>query len=278
MWLAMRDAGGRSLASMRRALDRGCRRGSCSFLRSFGIGFAVFIVTAPPDVGFGAWTAVGGVFPFFLSAEGCEVEEGPDVEAFDAAAVGEVGAEDFVLVVADEDAEAVGFIFVGGEAEVLVEVGVFGGVPGEGPAHAFLEFFDVGERGEGDHAEGDVAGVEVVGGTELIGDHGAADASGIGPAADGRGEHEVVEDELAAAFEEIEEGCFAVGAVEGVLFFDAGHGEAAAFGGEDVAGVGGGFFFDEEGIARRAPFGFTDDFRKIDCAFGLGTHGWIPLC
>jgi hypothetical protein len=56
-------------------------------------------------------------------------------------------------------------------------------------------------------------------------------------------EHEVVDDELLAAFKEVFEADFAGGAFEGVVFVDFDVGELAAEGGEFVVGFGEGFFF-----------------------------------
>lgn len=66
-------------------------------------------------------------------------------------------------------------------------------------------------------------------------------------------EHEVVDDELLAAFEEVWEVDFTVGAFEGVVFFDFDVGELTAQGGEFVVGFGEGFLFLEEGFAGCHP-------------------------
>jgi hypothetical protein len=136
---------------------------------SLGV-FTVLIVAAPPGARLGPRAAGGGVLPFFLSAEGCQVEECPDVQALDATAVSEVGAIDIFTVV-DEDAQAVLLVLVGGEAEVLVEVGALGGVPRKRPSHPFLEFLNVLQRREGDQAERSIAGVEMRRLAELVGHH-----------------------------------------------------------------------------------------------------------
>lgn len=85
---------------------------------------------------------------------------------------------------------------------------------------------------------------------EVVGEEGAADAAGGG----GGAEHEVVDYELFAALEEVWEGDCAVGAFEGVGFFDLDVGELAAEGGELVGGFGEGLFFFKEGFTGLYPF------------------------
>lgn len=87
-------------------------------------------------------------------------------------------------------------------------------------------------------------------GGDVVGEEGAPDAAGgVGGA-----EHEVVDYELLAAFEEVCEAGFAVGTFEGVVFVDFDVGERAALGDELVGGFGEGLFFDEEGFAGFHPF------------------------
>ncbi len=75
------------------------------------------------------------------------------------------------------------------------------------PVHAFFEGGDFGERGTRNGHEGDVVVREVeVGAVYGIGDEGAGGAA-LGPARFGA-EHEMVDDELAAAVEQIGEGFF----------------------------------------------------------------------
>src|SRR3954470_6823887 len=84
----------------------------------------------------------------------------------------------------------------------------------------------------------------------MIADVGAAGAAFFPVGA----EHEVVDEELAVGADEIGEGDFAVGGVEGVVFVDARPGELAARGGELVVEAGEVFFFGEKGIAGFEPF------------------------
>src|SRR5207244_1494774 len=88
-----------------------------------------------------------------------QIEERPDAaERLDAAASGEVGAIDAVAV-AEEHAQAECLAFVGGDAEVLVEVAAGRGEPGDGPAHALPVALDLGERGYRYKRKGRVARV-----------------------------------------------------------------------------------------------------------------------
>src|SRR5258706_2353166 len=91
---------------------------------------------------------------------------------------------------------------------------------------------------------------------EMIADVGAAWAAFLPVGA----EHEVVDEELAVGAEEVGEGGFAVGGVEGVFFFDAGPGELAALTCDVIADAGVLFFFGEEGFAGGEPLVGGDDF------------------
>ena len=61
------------------------------------------------------------------------------------------------MTIAQENAEAVMFARLVGEAEVGVEIALGGGEPGNGPAHALLVRLDVGERRAGHQNQRDVA-------------------------------------------------------------------------------------------------------------------------
>src|SRR5882724_11106440 len=65
--------------------------------------FAVFIMPSPPDEWLSARYAGRRMFPLLLPPKWRKIEEGPDVAAFDAAAVCEVGMID-ILAIADEGA------------------------------------------------------------------------------------------------------------------------------------------------------------------------------
>jgi hypothetical protein len=76
-------------------------------------------------------------------------------------------------------------------------------------------------------------------------------------------EHEVVDKELGVRAEEVGEGDFAVGGVEGVILFDARPGELAALGGKLVVEAGEILFFLEKRLAGLEPF-----FGRYDWGFG----------
>ena len=96
---------------------------------------------------------------------------------------------------------------------VEVEVAAERGHPFEAPAHAPLEGFDLRERRAGDHDECHVALRQVDNGAvEMVGEIRAAGAAFL-PA---RAKHEMVDDELALAIEELGERLLAVRRVENV--------------------------------------------------------------
>ncbi len=74
------------------------------------------------------------------------------------------------------------------------------------------------------------------------------------------GEHEVVDDQLAAAAEQVGQAQFAVGALEAVGFFDFYPGQGAAFGAEFVSFAGEGFFVGQVLAAGGEPFFPRDDW------------------
>lgn len=115
--------------------------------------------------------------------------------------------------------------------------------PAELPAHPLLEGFDLGDGSAGNHGERDVAIGEVnEAAAEMIGQVGAAGATLL-PC---RTEHEVIDDQLAAAGEKVGEGLLAGGAVEYILFFDFFPGQLAALLAQFIAQPGEFFFFAEE--------------------------------
>src|SRR5215469_3018891 len=118
------------------------------------------------------------------------------------------------------------------DAEVVVEVRLARRDPGEGPAHALFVGGDLADRRAGDRGEGDVAGAQVDGGAvEAVGPERAVRAAGV-PL--GR-EHEVVDDELAAAAEQVGQGQLPVRPVEDVVLGDFLPGQVAALPGQRLA-------------------------------------------
>jgi hypothetical protein len=97
----------------------------------------------------------------------------------------------------------------------------------------------------------------------LVDEHRTAGAARRRPALDAGGEHEVVEDELAASSEQIEQARLAVGAVEDIVLVDLDHGEPAALGGQRVSRPGGFLFLDEQAFARDPPLVRRHDRRKL---------------
>src|SRR6266568_849948 len=89
--------------------------------------------------------------------------------------------------------------------------------------------------------------------------------------------HEVVDEELTVATEEIGEGDFAVGGFEGVIFFDGRPGKLAALGGEFVAEVGELFFFGEVGFAGFEPFFGRNNLMSIHGLLRLKDPIFTPL-
>src|SRR5215218_6956827 len=202
-----RSAAAPPAATRRRG--RGGSRAAGAALGGGGVGegglevgrVVVFVVAVPPDVGLGLRVALRRVLPDLLATERGDVEVGPGgAERLVAALVDEVGAVDPAVVVAVEGVGAVPFV----DAEVGVEA-VGDRVPGHLPAHPLLQARDLGLRRAADVGEGGVAGVEVGEVGDLVGHQRAAAAAGLGPAVDAGLEEEAVEDELAAALEEVEQ-------------------------------------------------------------------------
>lgn len=75
----------------------------------------------------------------------------------------------------------------------------------------------------------------------------------------GGAEHEVIEDELAATVEEIDQADRAMFSLECVGLVDLHHRQAATFGGERIAGSGGRFLLDQKGVAGGLPLRLGDD-------------------
>jgi hypothetical protein len=73
---------------------------------------------------------------------------------------------------------------------------------------------------------------------DVVDEQRAALAARRRPAVHAGGEHEVVDDELAASVEQVAEARLAAGALEDVVLVDADHGLPASLGGQRVAGPG----------------------------------------
>ncbi len=87
-------------------------------------------------------------------------------------------------------------------------------------------------RGASETRQKDVSRVQVGQVADLIDEHRAAGTSSRWPAVHTRGEHEVIEDQLAASLEQVAESHLAAPRDEFVRFFDFDHRQPAALGGE----------------------------------------------
>src|SRR5882672_10546123 len=111
--------------------------------------------------------------------------------------------------------------------------------------------------------------------SDLVGEKRAAGAAGRRPAVDTGSEHEMVEEELAAAIEQIGKTRLAVRALEHIGFVDPRHRLSATFGGQGVAGTGGCLFLCQQLVVGRLPFGRRHDLRKR--RLGLRCHDRFAL-
>jgi hypothetical protein len=138
------------------------------------------------------------------------------------------------------------------DAEVEVEL-VGDREPGDLPAHPRPVALDVRLRGAGDEDQRRVAGVEVGDVGDLVGDERAASAAALRPAADAGLEEEPIDDQLAAAGEEVEQACRPVWSLEPVVLLDRHPRHPAPFGGERVASAGQLLLLDQELVAGGLP-------------------------
>src|SRR5205823_1578244 len=228
---------------------------------------SVLVVPAPPLVGLRLRVPGRRVLPLLLPSERGQVEESPHAaERLDAAMGREVRAEDVVAVV-NEDAETERLAVLvdallgclGPDAEVEVEVALEGRMPRDRPAHSLPVVRDLRNRSPGDEHEGRVACVQVGEVADLVDEHRAAVATHILI----RPEHEVVEKQLPATFEEIEQPSLARGPVEDVVLIDVHPREPATLGGKIVARARGLLLLDEQRVPRRLPLHRGNDWWKI---------------
>ena len=137
-------------------------------------------------------------------------------------------------------------------AEVGVEA-VGDGVPGNFPAHPRLQARDVGLRRTRGIHEGRVARVQVGEVGDLVGPQGTANAGMLRPAVHAGLEEGAVDDQLAAALEQVEQARFALGPVEHICLFHGDPRHPPSLGGQRVTGAGQGLFLDEKLLARSLP-------------------------
>src|SRR5689334_6126255 len=95
--------------------------------------------------------------------------------------------------------------------------------------------------------------------TDLVDEHRAAVAAGVFV----RAEHEVVEEQLPARIEEVEQARLPVRPVENVVLVDPDHRQPATLGRERVSCPGGVLFLGKERFPRCLPFLLGDDRGKV---------------
>ena len=197
----------------------------------------------------------------------------------EAAAVARIGVEDFAVVVPVEYAGA-GALFAGKRRhfvivhrlaaglflrrrrDVIVEVEVAAARrhPFEVPAHARFEFIDLRQRGARHDDERHVALREVDDGTvKMIGQERAARAAGFPVGA----EHEVIDDQLALAAEQVGQGFLAARPVEHVSLVDFHPGQLAPLFAQRIARAAKSFFLGEVRLAGGEPFVLGDDAMRF---------------
>ena len=118
------------------------------------------------------------------------------------------------------------------------------------PAHPRLQACDVGLRCTRGIHEGRVARVQVGEVGDLVGPEGTADAGMLRPAVHAALEEGAVDDQLAAALEQVEQARFALGPVEHICLFHGNPWHPPSLGGQRVTGAGQGFLLDEKLLAR----------------------------
>src|SRR5215470_13987128 len=144
---------------------------------------------------------------------------------------------------------------------VEIEVVLVRREPFKFPAHALLECLNLRERRARNDKEGDVARVQVRNGAvKMIGEQGTARAT-FDPV---RAEHEMIDQELAAAGEEIGESFFAVWPIEDVVLFHFFPGKFATLLAEFVAETRKFLFFFKEGGPSCEPLVVRYNF-FVDC-------------
>jgi hypothetical protein len=102
---------------------------------------------------------------------------------------------------------------------------------------------------------------------DIVDDHRAARA-GIGIT---RLQHVVVDDELAAAVEQVEQAHLAVWTLEGVLLLDPDHRQPPALRCQRIPGPSGLLLFDQQRRVGGLPLGWRHDMRKVHRALLSGS-------
>src|SRR3984957_16741820 len=144
--------------------------------------------------------------------------------------------------------------FVVGHVEVVVEVVSQRRIPREGPAHPLPERLDRADRRPGYRRVRGVAGLQVSQVADVVGLIGADRAASV----PGRVEHEVLDDELGPALEEIQQAGLAVRALEYVVLLHRDSGQPAEPGRDLPEGTHRLFLGGLQFLARGQPLGGRD--------------------
>ncbi|MNS96815.1 hypothetical protein D3C72_1311310 [compost metagenome] len=163
--------------------------------------------------------------------------------------------EDLAIGVEEERACARPFLDVSvglgqGSAQVEVEVAALGREPIEAPAHALFERGQLGIRRARHRDHGNVMVAQMhQGALQVVGQERTTHAAFLPVGT----EHEVIEDELALALEQVGQAVRAAGVQElvGLVHLDPGQGQALAR--QRVLGMGQRFFAAQQGLARGVP-------------------------
>jgi hypothetical protein len=110
-----------------------------------------------------------------------------------------------------------------------------------------------------------VAGVQMSEVGDLVGTEGAAAAGMLSPAEYAGLEEGAVDDQLTAAFKQVEQAYLALGSVELVPLLHGQPRHPPAFGGQSVTGAGQGLLLHEELLARSLPFLRRHDRWCVHC-------------
>src|SRR5450755_3813917 len=138
--------------------------------------------------------------------------------------------------------------------EVVVEVASLRRIPREGPAHPLPEWLDLADRRPGYRRVRGVVRMQVSQVTDVVGLIRADRAASV----PGRVEHEVLDDELCPALEEIQQAGPAVRALEDVVLLDRDSWQLAAPGGDLLEGAHGLLLGGLQFLARGQPLGGRD--------------------
>src|SRR5437762_6691992 len=179
-----------------------------------------------------------------------------------AATVDKVCAKHFVAVT-DECVRAMPFV----HAEILIEV-VCDRVPwDELPAHSRLQAFDVLLWRSRREYQSGIARAEMSGMSDLVGQHRTADAGMLGPAMYAGFEQGAVDNQLTAAFEQVEQTRLTLGPVEPVFLFHRHPRHPPTLGGQRVTCAGHLLLLHKKLLSRSLPFVRQDHFRcfNVQC-------------